>query len=60
MAKNDKNSYTMLSATEKAARGFDLSTTAKKAAKLREKVQFLTNNKGGKMWKAAENTRVNG
>lgn len=60
MAKDNKNPYTMLSATEKAAQGFDLSAIAKYAAKLRKKVQSLTNNNGGKMWKTAENTRANG
>ena len=60
MAKNDKNPYTMLSADEKAARGFDLPRIVKNAANLRKKVQSLTNNKGGKMWKTAENTRANG
>ena len=60
MSNTNTNSYTMLSQAEKASKGWDTSSIARCAAKLREKVQKLTNAKGSGVLKTPENVRVNG
>lgn len=60
MSGKTTNSYTMMSQTEKANRGLDMPHITRRMGNLRDKVQRLTNNKGGAIWKNTENSHTNG